>query len=423
MSDLNVSDVLEEANNIYNEINEETQNHSNIDNALELAEEVGASLEGVKTESISPVNLKLLKLNMEAVLGFDLIQAINAGVKMEDGTNTTQSKLIHESVKSVIRDFWNALKNAFNALWARLKSWYITVTSASESLIKKANKIKTDADRLMTMPQERKFEFKTYKAIHMDGKVASQYLRPALKELKGIVDQALNVRTTNEVENFITGAENALEDFVKSSNASNADASWVKRFSDLYTPSVAVKTNAVTDTFIKDQIIYDEANANYKQTNTLPGNRLVVYSELKDTSTVPMAEGLGLISARVVRKDKRDYNEQSVQAETLSPSQILDICDSVIDLNEQITFYEKAWQRRDKFMNRVLRELDKSIERIDQEDLQEGKDKEYKKTTRAILAAIKRSNTYNASLLNVVLDVSSGCINYCSASMALYKKA
>lgn len=421
MSDLNVSDVLEEANNIYNEITTTSEDNTNIDHALDMAEEVGASLEGIKTESIDPVTLKLLKVNMEAVLGFDLVTALKAGIKMEDGTNTTQTKMVHESVQGVIRDFWQALKNSFNALWARLKSWYITVTSAAESLVTKANKIKSKAERLSQSPTERNFEFKKYSAIHVGGKVNAGLLRTGLKDLKGIVEQALNVRTTNEVENFISGAENALEDFVKSSTASNADASWVRRFSDLYTPSVGVRTDKVIEPFIKEQIIFDEQNAEYKQTAVIPGNKVIVYSALKETSTVPMYEGLGLISARVVNKDKRDYNEQAVQAETLHPAQILDICESVIELADHVSFYEKAWQRRDKFMGKVLKELDKSIERIDQEDLQEGKDKEFKKTTRAILAAIKRSNTYNASLLNMVLAISAGSLNYCESSLTLYK--
>lgn len=421
MSDLNVSDVLEEANNIYNEITDVSEANSNIENALDTAEEVGASLEGIKTESIDATALRLVKLNMESVLGFDLIQEIKAGIKMEDGANTTQAKLIQESVNGVIRDFWQALKNSFNAIWARLKSWYITVTSASESLIKQANKIKSKAERITVAPTERKFEFKKYKAIHVGGKLSSPLLRTGLKDLKVIVEQALNVRSTNEVENFISGAENALEDFVKSSTAANADSSWVKRFSDLYTPSVGVKTDQVIEPYVKEQIIFDEQNAEYKQTPTLPGNKVIVYSSLKEASTLPMYEALALISARAANKDKREYNEQAIQAETLHPAQISDICDTIIDLNEQISFYEKAWQRRDKFMNKVLKELDKSIERIDQEDLQEGKDKEYKKTTRAILAAIKRSNTYNASLLNMVLAVSVGSLSYCDASLALYK--
>lgn len=421
MSDLNVSDVLEEANNIYNEITDVSEANSNIENALDTAEEVGASLEGIKTESIDATALRLVKLNMESVLGFDLIQAIKAGIKMEDGANTTQAKLIQESVNGVIRDFWQALKNSFNAIWARLKSWYITVTSASESLIKQANKIKSKAERITVAPTERKFEFKKYKAIHVGGKLSSPLLRTGLKDLKVIVEQALNVRSTNEVENFISGAENALEDFVKSSTAANVDSSWVKRFSDLYTPSVGVKTDHVIEPYVKEQIIFDEQNAEYKQTPTLPGNKVIVYSSLKEASTLPMYEALALISARAANKDKRDYNEQAIQAETLHPAQISDICDTIIDLNEQISFYEKAWQRRDKFMNKVLKELDKSIERIDQEDLQEGKDKEYKKTTRAILAAIKRSNTYNASLLNMVLAVSAGSLSYCDASLAFYK--
>lgn len=421
MSDVYVSDVLEEANSIYNEINDDNTNLDNIDSALDMAEEVGASVDGIKTESISSVNLKLLKVNLESILGFDLISAINAGVKMEDGANRSQTKFISESIKTIVKDFWEALKSGFNAIWARLKTWYITVTSASESLIKKATRLRNDAGKVNGVATERKFDFKGYKTIHTDGKVSSPVVRNGLKELKGILDQSLNVRTTNEIENFIEAAEEALDDFVKSPDRGNPDASWVNRFSDIYTPSVAVKVSPLGDQFIKDQIIYDEQNAKYSVSANLPGNKAVVFSELSNSSTLPMSEKLNLVYARIVNTTKREYNEMSVNAETLHPAQIMDICDTLIELNEQISFFEKAWQRRDKFMSRMLKELDKSIEKIDSEDIGEGEGKIYKKTMRSIISAIKRSNTYNASLLNLVLSVSVGCVNYCSASLSLYK--
>lgn len=419
--DVYVSDVLDEANTIYQEINEETVNTDNIDSALDMAESIGASVDGIKTESISPINLKLLKLNFEDILGFDLLQALPTQIKMEDGASHSQTKIIQESIKTIVRDFWEALKSAFNSLWARLKTWYITVTSASESLIKKANKIKTEAERTNNVAKERKFDFKGYKAIHSDGKVNSAVVRSGIKELKGVLDQALNVRTTNEVENFISAAEESLDDYITSPNRGAPDASWVNRFSDVYTPSVAIKTNPVTDSLIKEQVIYDEANATYKITDKLPGNKAVVYSELNSSSTLPMADKIALISAKVVTTSKREYTEQTVSAETLHPAQIIDICDSVVDISEQITFYEKAWQRRDKFMSRMIKAIDKSIDRIDNEEVGENEDKIYKKTMRAIISAIKRSNTYNASLLNLSLAVSAGAISYCSASLTLYK--
>ena len=423
MSDLNVSDVLAEANTIYQEVNEANTVDSNIENALDTAEAVGASVDGIKTESINSVNLRLLKITMENALGFDLVNEIKAGIKMEDGTNRTQTKLVYESVKQVVRDFWNALKSSFNAIWARLKTWFITVTSASESLIKKANKIKSDAEKLTTSPSERNFEFKNYKNVHFDGKVTSGLLRGGLKELKGLLDQSLNVRTTNEVENFIEAAENALDDFVKSTNATAPDSSWVNRFSDLYTPSVGVQTNPLSDPYQKEQVIHDDANADYKISNRLPGNKAVVFAEVKASSTLPMYEKIGLTFARFVNFNKKEFSEQAVRAETLHPAQIADICDTVIDLNDQIAFYEKAWQRRDKFMNGVIKKLDNSVEKINSEEVEEEQAKIYKKTTRAILSAIKRSNTYNASLLNNVLSVSVGSLAYCEASLAFYKNS
>lgn len=423
MSDLNVSDVLAEANTLYNEVNETQQVDANIESALDTAEAVGASMDGIKTESISSVNLKLLKINMEHALGFDIITAINAGIKMEDGANRTQSSMVAESVKAVVRDFWNALKSSFNAIWARLKTWYITVTSASESLITKASKIKTEAEKLTTSPTERKFEFKNYKGIHIDGKIADMQLRSGLKDIKILLEQSLNVRTTSEVEKFIESAENALDDFVKSSNSSTPDSSWVNRFSDLYTPSVGVKTSALTDAFHKDQVIHDDANAEYKVTGILPGNRVVVFSEVKPSSTLPMHEKIALTFARIVNATKREATEQSIMVDTLHPAQILDICDTISDLNEQITFYEKAWHRRDKFMGTVIKKLDNSVEKINSEEVEDAQAKIYKMTTRGILSAIKRSNTYNASLLNMVLSVSAGSLAYCEASLGMYKAA
>lgn len=423
MSDLNVSDVLAEANTIYQEVNEAQATDNNIESALDTAEAVGASVDGIKTESISSVNLKLLKLNMEHALGFDLVAELKAGIKMEDGTNRTQSSIVAESVKSIVRDFWNALKSSFNALWARLKTWYITVTSASESLIKKAAKIKADAEKLTTSPTTRKFDFKNYKAIHIDGKIADMQLRGGLKEMKTLLEQSLNVRSTNEVEKFIESAENALDDFVKSSNSSSPDASWVNRFSDLYTPSVGVKTSALSDPYQKEQVIFDDANAEYKVTNQLPGNRVVVFSEVKSSSTLPMHEKIALTFARIVNATKREATEQSILVETLHPAQIADICDTITDLNEQITFYEKAWHRRDKFMGTVIKKLDSSVEKINSEEVEDAQAKIYKMTTRGILSAIKRSNTYNASLLNMVLSVSASSLAYCEASLGMYKAA
>lgn len=421
MSDLNVSDVLAEANTIYQEVNEAQEVDSNIESALDTAEAVGASVDGIKTESINSVNLRLLKVTLEHAVGFDLIKEIKAGVTMEDGANLTQSKIIAESVKQLVRDFWNALKSSFNAVWARLKTWFITVTSASESLIKKANKIKDKAEKITTSPTERNFELKNYKHIHFDGKVNSATLRGGLKELKGMLDQSLNVRTTNEIEKFIESAENALDDFVKSTTATAPDSSWVNRFSDLYTPSVGVQTNPLSDPYQKEQVIHDDANAEYKISNRLPGNKGVVFAEVKSSSTLPMYEKLGLTFARFVNYTKREYTEQAVRAETLHPAQITDICHTVIDLNDQIAFYEKAWQRRDKFMNTVIKKLDNSVEKINTEEVEEEQAKVYKKTTRAILSAIKRSNTYNASLLNTVLSVSVGSLAYCEASLGFYK--
>lgn len=421
MSDLSVSDVLTEASTIYQEITQTEESNDNIDAALELVEEVGDSAGGIVQEGFSATNTKLLQKVMKGLVNINVLERHN--IKMEDGMNPTQTGLVFESVKQLVRDFWQALKNSFNAVWAKLKSWYITVSSASESLVKKANAIKTKADRLASSPSERRFEFKQYASIQIDGKVSSPVLRNGLKTVKTVIDQSLNVRSTNEIENFIESAEGALDSFIKNSSANNPDSSWVNRFSDLYQPSVNVPTSPLSDPKIQQQIMFDDKNAEYKITDKMPGDIAIVYSNLQTSSTLQMAEKLSLISARLVKTTQKEASAQAIAVEVLHGAQISDICDSVIELNEQITFYEKSWQRRDKFMNKVISSLDKSIEKIDNEEVQEGHDKVYKKTTRAILSAIKRSNTFNASLINYIVKLSAGSLAYCEASLTFYKTA
>lgn len=421
MSDLSVSDVLTEASTIYQEITQTEESNDNIDAALELVEEVGDSAGGIVQEGFSSENTKLLKKVMKGLVNINILERHD--IKMEDGMNPTQTSLVFESVKQLVRDFWQALKNSFNAIWAKLKSWYITVSSASESLVKKANTIKTKADRIGSSPTERRFEFKQYASIQIDGKVSSPVLRNGLKLAKTVVDQSLNVRTTNEIENFIESAENALDNFIKNSSANNPDSSWVNRFSDLYQPSVNVPTSPLQDPKIQQQIIFDDKNAEYKITDKMPGDIAIVYSNLQASSTLQMSEKLGLISARLVKTSQKEETAQAISVDVLHGAQISDICDSIIELNEQITFYEKSWQRRDKFMNKVIANLDKSIEKIDNEEVQEGHDKVYKKTTRSILSAIKRSNTFNASLINYIVKLSAGSLAYCEASLTFYKAA
>lgn len=419
MSDLNVSDVLSEAVDLYQEVSEVRSQNENIEAGLETAEEIGTSLETVKTEGLSPSSTRILNLTAKRILGVDVLPQFS--IKMEDGANDIQTSLVLESVKQMIKDFWQALKNSFNAIWSKLKSWYIAISSASESLVKKANKLKTRADQMSGSPTERNFEFRGFGSIAINNKLNSIVLRNGIKTIQSVLDQSLNVKTTKEVESFIEAAEDSIDSFVKNSTTSTPDTSWAARFSDIYKPKVGVKTTEVNDKDIQEQVNYDPENADYQMTEALPGNKAIVFSSVKEASTAPFWQKTALIFAKIVSMTKRELPE-SVNAEVLHPATISDICDSVIQFNEQITFYEKAWDRRDKFMSKMLSSLDKSISNInDDDDVQEGHDKIYKKTTRAILSAIKRSNTYNASLINYVVKVSAASLTYCEASLNMNK--
>ena len=418
----NVSDVLSEATDILNSVNEDHQTNKNIDNALEMMEDIYQSPDGIKTESVSVREFEILRKCVRSATGLD-VRTFTGGLKTESAPDNFQNQMVFESVKQIIKDFWIALKSSFNSIWNKLKAWYLTVTSASEGLIKKANKLRTRAERISTTPKVRRIDYRNFKNVHIGGKIKSHELTSATKGFQKLMDVSLNVRTANETENFIDSAENALEEFVSSKSAGKPDSSWVNRFADLYTPSTHADIKELKDS--EQKKIYgitadNEKNAIYKCTNVLPGNCLFVFSEVKETSTLEMADKVDMINARLIPADNKAHQEQSISIEVLPIPIIIEFCDSIVTFSEAISYYEKAWERRDKFMSKLIKTIDKTISRIDDEDLDIDVSKTYKRTCRSILRAVKRSNLYNASLINYSLRLSNGLYDLGNTCLSQY---
>ena len=139
--DVSVSELLNGANDLYSAVTQTNEQNEAIGDTLDLIEEVGKSEGGLKQESYSPENVRILSRVFKSIVGYTPCE--HYGIKLEDGMNPTQTKLVFENIKQIVKEFWLALKNSFNSLWAKLKTWYIKIVSASESLVVKANKIKT----------------------------------------------------------------------------------------------------------------------------------------------------------------------------------------------------------------------------------------------------------------------------------------
>lgn len=426
-----VSQLLSEANQLYIGITKSAENEQQINKALGTLEKVTDIIENNSkdvfedgdedTTSLTPTTTKIVKTVLESVLGFDVIKEMAIDLRLEDGSNKYQTRLITESVKSIMVDFWFALKKSFNDNWAKLKTWYITVASASEAIVKKANEIKAQADMLNGVPEVKSFELRDFKFITLGGKIDSGALRKSLETLKVITEQTLNARKTTEMEKYIDSADNAVAQYLKSDGTGQIDTSWIRRFNDVFRPPMDVQLNTVTSEELKNKFQVNESNAIYQLSSMLPGGKAIVFTEVKDSSTLPFHEQLALIDATVIDVlPEEEFAKQSVLADTLYPPQISDICKSIIDLNDQISFYEKAWQRRDKFMEKTISQLDKAIDGIAAEGDNDKLTLNYKLGVRSVLDSIKRSNGYNASLLNMVIASSAGALNYCQASLAMF---
>lgn len=419
-----MSDLIAETNDLYQKLEQDHNLSDKIDQGVEQMEElnqvtaVAAEAAPLTAQQLRFAGLIIKQSTGENVLGHNLM-----GMENAEDDNKHQTRIALETIKETLRSFYQALKRTFYSIWASIKTWYIKVASLRASIERKAKDLLEKANAVTGSPKESSFEFKRAKDLHNDRKLSYQTLYPAFDNLIKFTSQSLNVKRDSEFENFISTAEKMVEK-LKASADSDVDDTDLVKFEGLFIPTPATPTTSVDDPELK-KIYQDAENNTLIITKAFPGDRAAIISSPSSTAGLSPVEHIRNCWIRLAPNKAKPADIDGITVRTFYPAQVARFAEMVQESCDAILFFDKAWQRRDRFMNKIFKELDRQIDQIDKGLTDSSSDTKVENETkgliRAIITAIKRSNTFNANLINYNLKVSAAVLDLGNACLLQYK--
>ena len=395
---------------------------------VDLAEELIETVEPVVTEGagLDAASMKLLLTGMRRVAGPRAKHLVGRDVKMESisagvSGRREQTRIQFENLKDTLKAAWEAIKAAFKKTWAKVKTWYIKTFDASKKLKARAEKIRNRAESSSATIDKKNFSFSGAKSIAIDGKVKDGgAFVTALETVKSLSDSILEIKKTDDVGKLAEDLADELGD-VTTDDLSSALS---KIHADVKTKTgVAGLSSTVSDPKVLASL-GDSKEIKVTASTELPGGKLVVNIVGKGGEGVSgsIANLRRTRAAFINAKDKP--REVASEVSTLSSSQVAKVCDSVIDVAENIFDFKKAWENRDKDQEKTIKALDDAFRDLSKED--EDTASEARRNARGIASAatalLRRDASFKAAFVSYAMSTCNVALSYCERSMAQYKK-
>ena len=395
---------------------------------VDLAEELTETVEPVVTEGagLDVASMKLLLTGMRRVAGPRAKHLVGRDVKMESisagvSGRREQTRIQFESLKDTLKAAWEAIKAAFKKAWAKIKTWYIKTFDASKKLKARAEKIRSRAESSSATIDKKNFSFSGAKSIAIDGKVKDGgAFVSALETVKSLSESILEVKKTDDVGKIAEDLADALNDVTKDSLA----AAVSKIHEDVKTKTgVSGLSSTVSDAKVLASL-GDSKEIKVSASTELPGGKLVVNIVGKGSAGVEgsIANLRRTRAAFINAKDKP--REVASEVSTLNSSQVAKVCDSVIDVAENIFDFKKAWENRDKDQEKTIKAIDDAFRELSREDEDNAAD--VRRNARGIASAaaalLRRDASFKAAFVSYAMSTCNVALSYCERSMAQYKK-
>ena len=417
-----MSDLIAETNELYRGVEDDTDLSDKIEQGVEQMEELSLVTQ-VATESapLSAQAMRMVAIVVKQSTGEDVIGTNLMGMENVVDDSRYQTNIALESIRETLRAFYQAVKRTFYSIWAKIKDWYIKVASLRASIERKAKELIDKASEVTGTANTASFDFARANALHSGKKLSYQTLMPSFDVLIKFTNQSLNVKRDTDFENFISTAEEMVKKLVTSMDG--GDDTELLKFSSLYAPAPSVSTSDITDEALK-KIYQDEDNNTLTITKAFPGDFAAIISRPNEKMSDPI-NFVRQCWIRLAPNTAKHSNVDSVSVKTLYPTQVAKFGEMVLESCDSILFFDKAWQRRDKFMNKIFKELDKQVDEIDKgltdSSADAAKEEIAKKLIRSTIAAIKRNNTFNTNLINYNLKVCAAVLELGRACLNQYK--
>lgn len=397
------AELLTETDQLFSKVSESRDLSSKIESVTEQLENIQSEV--VQEGGLSDYSRKLISRTYKSLVGQDLIGDRLLALEGADGADEQfKNEVVEEVQQNTLNEFLLALKRSFYNNWGDTKSWYGKVVSLRETIIRKNADIKERASKVTGDPKSAEFVFKDNIDVDNNGKISYQEMLTGLEAMLAFTEKRLTAKVDKEFEDFVVGVQRIVDGYkVKA----EVDETELLKYKNLYTPPPEVSTQPLSDRNVRAQLT-DSDTAELIQSKRFPGSAFVVISTPGAKSG---ATPYSFIDDTWIKLyvDKSAEEKESVKVRTFYPNQIVYISDLVQQLMDSLAYFDKSWERRDRFMTKVFASLDKTVgvisDKLTDSTSDKKTDAELRGLCRVMIRSIQLDNTFNSMLINHVIRI------------------
>lgn len=409
--------LLQEADTMYSRVTAGADLVSKIENVTEHLENINAEI--AQEGGLSDLSRAMISRTHKLLTGVDVMGSRVTALEAADADSEFKDDVVQQIQNNTLNEFLAALKEKFYDSWGDTKSWYGKIVSIRETIIKKNADTLERATKVTGDPKTLEFQFKDNIDIDNNGKVSFQELLTGIEAMLGYTEKRLNVKVDKNFEDFIVGCQRVVDGYRAKGEA---DYSELLKYKELYNPPPEVLTSELENKSVKGQVS-DSDSAKLIQTRRFPGASYVIISS---PGTEVKATPVSFIEDTWVKlyTEKSTDEKDSVRVRTFYPNQIVHLSTELAAGLDSLGYFDKSWERRDKFMTKVFGSLDKTISLIGEKLTDSSKDsktdEELRAITRVMIKAIQLDNTFNSMLINHVIKITAQCVDLNNACLLQY---
>ena len=392
---------------------------------------------------------------------------------------------VENAITDGLKKIWEAIKRTINKVVVFIRKWYLKILDGASRLKKRAEAIRKKAENTTGSAKENKVRSGVLSKLHDSSKgITLNEVSDSIKAVTAIVDELGSNKNHSGYKDFLTKTIDDIETikaYADKPDDLESTETKVKAGSEnehnMTAAQLAAKQAGGRPTGAKKQKEWDEsiaklkkALASYEETVTVKtpaakqkmitvGNARSYLKNLKDmeswadlkiTATsicggeqiellvatglskattdageleklIKLSSSIGKIYV-VSQSDKAVEIDESKEVKTLETSQVISLCDDVINFAEKVIDYKKGFEQYEKADKDALKKLDK----ITGKDLDKVSDvpeiaKLIRGSARIASNVISNSKGSLTTLISTGMSISSAALQYSVVSLAQYK--
>lgn len=427
----------------------------------EVEERNAATIELMKDTDIATESRELtereysvLRKSLKAITGTQALQL----PAMESGEAQASRTIAMEGFKETLKKFWSYIKSALLKFWNMLKRWWFKTFDISKRALGRAKKLRDQADREYGVSTENEISFPEVKKLAINGKFNDiPSIVKGLKLLEEVVFEFIETRTSerfndtiDELSDHVTGSINRLKGLADANLQANVGVDnyrisrdklvmTVSEMDDLGEIIDKVFTSNDSDFIKKNDFNFMNADKYREQycekgdgllhSDYLPGDKwlLNVRPALKvDHGNIAAVDTIDAIRRSRILVADCQYAVKTYDADAkvkvLQPTMISRGCDSIVAICEYVNEYRIAFEHRERFKERIIKEIDQAVNDVssDGENAYSEVDRLIRSFANAVTGLIRRRSDFETNLCAYSMSTSVAFLNYSELSLKQY---